>query len=88
MVPYIKGECRLRVFENWILWRVFEPKRDENGEWRWLHNDLCIYIEGDGLLEEIRKYELLYESMKKRMNDGTYKETNQRKKKTNERKNE
>ena len=31
--------CRLRVFENRILRRIFGPKRDENGEWRRLHNE-------------------------------------------------
>ena len=30
-------ECRLRVFENRILRRIFGPKRDENGEWKRLH---------------------------------------------------
>ena len=30
----LKEKCRLRVFEN----RIFGPKRDENGEWRRLHN--------------------------------------------------
>ena len=31
---------RLRVFENRVLRRVFEPKRDEvTGEWRKLHNE-------------------------------------------------
>ena len=38
MVSYIK-ESRLRVFENRILRRIFGPKRDENGEWRRLHNE-------------------------------------------------
>ena len=28
----VREECRLRVFENRILRRVFGPKRDENGE--------------------------------------------------------
>ena len=28
----LREECRLRVFENRILRRIFEPKRDENGE--------------------------------------------------------
>ena len=28
----------LRVFENRILRRIFGSKRDENGEWRRLHN--------------------------------------------------
>ena len=34
----LREECRLRVFENKILRRIFRPKRDENGEWRRLHN--------------------------------------------------
>ena len=32
-------ECRLRVLENRILRQIFGPKRDENGEWRRLHNE-------------------------------------------------
>ena len=35
----LREECRLRVFENRILRRIFGPKRDENGEWGWLHNE-------------------------------------------------
>jgi hypothetical protein len=32
--------CRLRVFENRVLRRIFGPKRDEvTGEWRKLHNE-------------------------------------------------
>jgi hypothetical protein len=35
----LREECRLRVFENMVLWRIFGPKRDEvTGEWRRLHN--------------------------------------------------
>ena len=34
----LREECKLRVFENRILRRIFGPKRDENGEWRRLHN--------------------------------------------------
>jgi hypothetical protein len=38
-----KGETylrRLRVFENRVMRRIFEPKRDEvTGEWRNLHNE-------------------------------------------------
>jgi hypothetical protein len=31
---------RLRVLENWVLRRIFGPKRDEaTGEWRRLHNE-------------------------------------------------
>ena len=34
----LREESRLRVFENMILRQIFGPKRDENGEWRRLHN--------------------------------------------------
>jgi hypothetical protein len=35
----LREECRLRVFENKVLRRIFERKRDEvTGEWRRLHN--------------------------------------------------
>jgi hypothetical protein len=35
----LREECRLRVFENKVLRRIFGPKRDEViGEWRRLHN--------------------------------------------------
>ena len=35
MVSYIKG----RMQAKGILRRIFRPKRDENGEWRRLHNE-------------------------------------------------
>ena len=35
----LREEFRLKVFENRILRRIFGPKRDENGEWRRLHNE-------------------------------------------------
>jgi hypothetical protein len=36
----LREECRLRVFENRALRRIFGPKRDEViGEWRKLHNE-------------------------------------------------
>jgi hypothetical protein len=35
----LREECRLRVFENRVLTKIFGPKRDEvTGEWRRLHN--------------------------------------------------
>jgi hypothetical protein len=35
----VRGKCRLRVFENRALRRIFELKRKEvTGEWRRLHN--------------------------------------------------
>ena len=35
----LREESRLREFENRILRRIIGPKRDENGEWRRLHNE-------------------------------------------------
>jgi hypothetical protein len=32
-------EYRLRVFEKKVLRKIFEPKREEDGLWRKLHND-------------------------------------------------
>jgi hypothetical protein len=35
----LREECKLRVFENKVQRRIFEPTRDEvTGEWRRLHN--------------------------------------------------
>jgi hypothetical protein len=36
----LREERRLRVFENWVLRRIFGSQRDEvTGEWRKLHNE-------------------------------------------------
>jgi hypothetical protein len=36
----LREEHRLRVFENWVLRKIFRPKGDEvTGEWRRLHNE-------------------------------------------------
>jgi hypothetical protein len=35
----LREECRLRVFKNRVVRRIFRPKRDEvTGEWKRLHN--------------------------------------------------
>ena len=39
MASYIEGGMQANVFGNRILRRIFGPKRDENGEWRKLHNE-------------------------------------------------
>ena len=35
----LREECRLREFENRILRRIFGPKKNENRQWRRLHNE-------------------------------------------------
>ena len=40
----LREECRLRVFENRALKRMFGTKRDKvTGEWRKLHNEELTY---------------------------------------------
>jgi hypothetical protein len=40
-----REECRLRVFENKVLRRIFGPKRDEvTGEWIRLHNKVLYAL--------------------------------------------
>jgi hypothetical protein len=39
----LREECRLRVFENMVLRRIFGPERDEvTGKWRKLHIEELI----------------------------------------------
>jgi hypothetical protein len=41
----LREECKLRVFEKWMLRRIFGPKRDKvTGEWRKLHNEELNYM--------------------------------------------
>ena len=47
LVAHIEGGIRLRVFENRVLRRIFERKRDEvTGWWKKLHSeelsDICF----------------------------------------------
>jgi hypothetical protein len=36
----LREECRMRVFKNRVLRRIFGPRRDEEpGEWRGLHQE-------------------------------------------------
>jgi len=49
----LREERRLRVFENRVLRRVFEPKRDElTGEWRKLHNYIITQYCAGGKIEK------------------------------------
>jgi hypothetical protein len=41
----LREEYRLRSFENWVLRRIFGPKREEvAGGWRRLHNEELHYL--------------------------------------------
>ena len=47
----LREECRLRVFENRVLRRIFGPKKDEvKGEWRRPHNEEIYHLSPHQLL--------------------------------------
>jgi hypothetical protein len=52
----LREENRLRVFENRVLRRIFEPKRDEvTGEWRKLHNEgLHILYSSPNIIRQMK----------------------------------
>jgi hypothetical protein len=52
----LREECRLRVFENRVLRRIFGPKRDEvTGEWRKSHNEeLNILYSSPNIIRQIK----------------------------------
>ena len=49
----------LKRFENRILRRIFGPKRDENGEWGWLHNEELHSLYRSPNIVRVIKYKLL-----------------------------
>jgi hypothetical protein len=56
----LREECRLRVFENRVLRRIFGPKRDEvTGECRRLYNEkLCVLYSSPNIIEVIKSRRL------------------------------
>jgi hypothetical protein len=52
----LRGDHRLRVFENKVVRRTFGPKRDEvTGEWRKLHNEeLHILYSSPNIIRQIK----------------------------------
>jgi hypothetical protein len=56
---FVREERRLRVFENRILRRKFEPKRVEIGDWRRLHNEeLHSLYHSPNIVKEIKSRRL------------------------------
>jgi hypothetical protein len=56
----LREECRLRIFENKVLRRIFGPERDEiTGEWRRLHNkELYALYFSKNIIREIKSRKL------------------------------
>ena len=67
----LREECTLRVFENWILRRIFGFKRDENGEWRRLHNkELHSFYRSPNILRVVKSRSLRWAGHAARMEEG------------------
>ena len=67
----LREESRLRVFENRILRRIFGPKRDENGEWRRLHNEeLRSLYRSPNIVRVIKSRRLRWAGHVTRMEEG------------------
>jgi hypothetical protein len=49
-----REECRLRVFENRVLRRIFGPKRNEVTEWRRLHNKELYALYSPNIIRVIK----------------------------------
>jgi hypothetical protein len=56
----LREECRLRVFKNRVLRRIFEPKRDVvRRKWRRLHNEeLCVLYSSPNNIRVIKSRRL------------------------------
>jgi len=67
----LREECRLRVFENRVLRRIFGPKRDEvTGEWRKLHNELNNLYFSPNIVRVIKSRRMRWAGHVARMGEG------------------
>jgi hypothetical protein len=68
----LREECRLRVFENCVLRRIFGHKRDEvTGEWRRLHNkELYPLYSSPNIIRVIKSRRLRWAGHVARMGRG------------------
>ena len=67
----LREGSRIRVFENRILRRIFGPKRDENGEWRRLHNEeLHGLYRSNSIVRVIKSIRLRWAGHVARMEEG------------------
>jgi hypothetical protein len=69
----LREECRLWVFENRELRRIFGPKRDElTGEWRRLHNkELYALFSTPNIIRVIKSRRLRWAGHVARMGERT-----------------
>ena len=67
----LSEKCRLLVFENRILRRIFAHKRDSNEEWRRLHDEeLHSLFRSPIIVRVIKSRRLRWEGHEVRMEEG------------------
>ena len=66
----LREECRLRLFENRILRQIFELKRDENGEWRRLHDEVHSFYRSSNIFSVINSRRIRCADHIPRMEEG------------------
>jgi hypothetical protein len=55
LVSHFEGETQTeRVFENTVLRRIFGPKREEDGSWRKLHDELHNLYSSSNIVRVIK----------------------------------
>jgi hypothetical protein len=60
----LKEDCRLMVFENRVLRRIFGPKRDEvTEEWRRLNKELYALYSSPNIIRVIKSRKLKWRGM-------------------------
>jgi hypothetical protein len=68
----LREEHRLRVFENRVLRKIFEPIREEDGSWRKLHNDeLHSLYSSPNIVRVIKSRRMRWARHVTRMEEGT-----------------
>jgi hypothetical protein len=64
LVSEFKGEHRLRMFENRVLRRIFEPKRNEvTGGWRKLHNEVHNLYSSPSIIRMLKSRRMRWAGM-------------------------
>jgi hypothetical protein len=66
----LRQEHRLRDFENSVLRRIFGPKREEDGSWRILHNELHSLYSSPNIVRVIKSRKMRWIGHVARMGEG------------------